>query len=187
MHCTATSLHTVSLNFNLLLSTALKLIQFIALYCTVLHCTLHLCKSTAIHCNSMHGVVQYTTVFHCTALALNYAAMSLHCTALHSVELICTVINSTAHHAPVLHIRVLPPTPLRRINFLVKELMYILLATKSGRIGTVVVTYAEYCGLDFQQKLHRFMLCKWRSGGTAHEGEGERPLNWIYPHFCYSL
>ena len=36
--------------------------------------------------------------------------------------------------------------------------------TLSGRIEMVVASYAECCGFDSQQRLHRLVLCKWRSG-----------------------
>ena len=52
--------------------------------------------------------------------------------------------------------------------------------TISGRIGKVVASHADGCKVDSRLRMHRFILCTRRSGGTAHEGGGVRPVNWIY-------
>ena len=39
----------------------------------------------------------------------------------------------------------------------------------SGRIGKVVASHAD---VRVSLRLHWFILCTWRSGGTAHEGGG---------------
>ena len=44
-------------------------------------------------------------------------------------------------------------------------------------IGKVVASHAEGCKVDPRLRLHRFIICMRRSGGTAHErrGGGVRP------------
>ena len=36
----------------------------------------------------------------------------------------------------------------------------------------MVASHAEGCRVNSRLRLHRFILCTWRSGGTAHEGGG---------------
>ena len=44
--------------------------------------------------------------------------------------------------------------------------------TLSGRIDKVVAAHVEGCGVDSRLRLHLFILCTRRSGGTAHDGMG---------------
>ena len=44
--------------------------------------------------------------------------------------------------------------------------------TLSGRIGKVVASHAEGCRVDSWLRLHRFILCTRRSGGTAMRAGG---------------
>ena len=46
----------------------------------------------------------------------------------------------------------------------------------SGRIGKMVASQAGGCRVDSRPRLHLFILCKRRSGGTAHEGGGNGQL-----------
>ena len=43
----------------------------------------------------------------------------------------------------------------------------ITMTNLSGRIGMVVASHEEGCGLDSPQRLHRSVMCKRRSRGAA--------------------
>ena len=46
-----------------------------------------------------------------------------------------------------------------------------MIHTLSGRIDRVVASHAAVVRSS-PAEVHRFILCTWRSGGTAHEGGG---------------
>ena len=52
--------------------------------------------------------------------------------------------------------------------------MKLLFYTLSGRTGKVVASHAVGCKIESRLwlRLHRFIQCTRRSGGTAHEGGG---------------